>query len=330
MKIAIARLRSGVRYTKPLEHILDSFYEMLKVFIREHPEHDYKFYNITFDASKPTRDVAAVKDSDVIIIPTEQEFHYHVPGYFHTLTVARSHEAADRLRPFIEGKRLILLRSDRADDEKLYREYTFRDLEFNCSIIDETDFPMGIHALKYWFIKAAAAEPVTGSLFDRVRDLDFTYWGTPKTKLAGGGSSGDSRARVLKEISKSKLSMFWIGRYDGIPRNLKVRPLFEILEYLNRTRATLCFNWLDSTATTSRYHEAMGTGIVPYVYQDYDSHNTLVKTDWQRVVSSDDFIDRVQSMNYEAAMDEVSASYKPLSVREYYELFEKKLAGLIS
>ena len=73
MKICIARLRSGDNFIEPLNHIMDSFYYLLREFKNKHPEHEFTYYNFGFN-QKPVRNVEAVERADVIIIPTEAEF----------------------------------------------------------------------------------------------------------------------------------------------------------------------------------------------------------------------------------------------------------------
>ena len=79
-KITIARLRSGVNYKRPLDHIIDSFCYLLKRFQIANPEFDYGVYNYGYE--KAHRRIADdIPDSDIIIIPSENEFHYHIPNY---------------------------------------------------------------------------------------------------------------------------------------------------------------------------------------------------------------------------------------------------------
>lgn len=319
--ICIARLRENVKYQGPLEHILDSFYELYKRFMIEHPEYNYTFYNITFDGTKPSRNLEALKKADIVVIPTEHEFHYHIPGYFHTLSLARSNQAVEQTKEYIQNKKVILLRSDRADDEELYRKYTFKDIDFKMSIIDEIDFPSGIHGMKYWFMPLLKAFPE--------KEYDFCYWGSLKNKVAGGAKSQDDRHKILKDISKSNLKSFWIGRFTNIERNLKMRPLGEIVTELQKSRATLCFNWMSNKATTSRYHEALGNYMIPFVWKAYDEDCTLVKCDWQRVHSVDEFINKVEKLKdpgcFMESYLEVRSKYKIPDINEYYKLFEDRL-----
>ena len=152
-KITIARLRSGVNYKRPLDHIIDSFCYLLKRFQIKNSEFRYGVYNYNYD--KAHRRIADdIPDSDIIIIPSENEFHYHIPNYIDPKNLEKSNTAIKEHFKDLKNKHIIILRSDRGDDENLYRNYTFKDNPIGkVSILDETDIPGNIHQLKYHFIK---------------------------------------------------------------------------------------------------------------------------------------------------------------------------------
>ena len=52
---------------------------------------------------------------------------------------------------------------------------------------------------------------------------------------------------------------------------MKSRKMKELIRTLIKSKYTLCFNWKDNKATTSRYHESIACGVIPMVYKDYDS-----------------------------------------------------------
>ena len=91
-KITIARLRSGINYKRPLDHIMDSFYYMLKRFQVKHDEFVYGTYNYGYDTPN-RRKPDDIPDSDIIIIPTENEFHYHIPNYIDPKNLEKSNTA---------------------------------------------------------------------------------------------------------------------------------------------------------------------------------------------------------------------------------------------
>lgn len=332
MKVCVTRLRERVVYTTPLRHILDSFYELLRGYVFRHPEIRFSYYNCSLDGGPATRDVSAVARADVVLIPTEQEFHYHVPGYFHTLSVAKSHEYVAEVGAVLSGKHIVLLRSDRADGADLYRTYTFPDVEFTCSIVDETDFPGGVHGLKYHFIRRAAVS-IRSEWPPNRKTTDFVYWGSLKNKVAGGEASKDVRHKVLKDVAASDLICYWIGRFQGIKRDAKFAPLSDLLPRLRNARSTLCFNWLDPQAVTARYHEAVGAGVIPFAWGDYDSNGCLVRLPWQRVKSVPDFVEFVQGLRNRGTFcrrfAEVEAAYEVHPVRWYHRIFERRLSEIL-
>jgi len=101
--------------------------------------------------------------------------------------------------------------------------------------------------------------------------------------------------------------------------------------------ATLCFNWIDQTATTSRYHEALGCGLLPFVWQDYDKNNTLVADKWQRVSSVEELYEKYEELKTAKGsllgqkMMDVEEHYKSkLKTKdEYFEGFSEKLDKLL-
>lgn len=320
MKICIARLRSRVQYRGPLEHIVDSFFEVLKTFIARNPQHQYLFYNCTFDGSKPVRDLKALEQADVIIIPSEAEFTYHIPNFFHSMDKKKSDDAVNAAIPYIVGKKVIILRSDRADNEELYKKLLGPNIIYKE--IDEDDFPANIHSLKYNFIK------------DRLKNTedkvyDFAYWGSDKRRDIDGKVSGDVRHKILKEIRKNEnISSLLIGRFYNMDRDMKMSKMKDIIEVLSLAKYTLCFNWKSNTATTSRYIEALACGIIPLVWQHYDVERKLGMYSWQRIFSVEDLKAGMSSnQNFETDYDVVLSSYlyKKLDDINYHDLFEQFL-----
>ena len=327
-KITIARLRSGINYKRPLDHIMDSFYYMLKEFQIRHNEFDYGTYNYGYE--KPNRRKPDdIPDSDIIIIPTENEFHYHIPNYIDPKNLEKSNTAIKEHFLDLKDKHIILMRNDRGDTESLYRNYTFKDKPIRkISILDEIDIPGNIHQLRYQFI------------IDANRDKEnlkkpylFAYWGTDKRRDVGGVDSGDKRHTILKEIQNGMgryLTRF-IGRFSTVKRDMKSDSMRNILPILNQSKYTLCFNWKDNKATTSRYHEALACGIIPMVYGLYDSTGILVKDDWQRVESAEELCEKIMSSDYESKFKQIHDSFKQslLTKEQIYDTFEEQLLNKI-
>ena len=216
-KITIARLRSGVNYKRPLDHIIDSFCYLLKRFQIKNSEFNYGVYNFGYDKAH-RRKADDIPDSDIIIIPSENEFHYHIPNYIDPKNLEKSNTAIKEHFKDLKNKHIIILRSDRGDDENLYRNYTFKDNPIGkVSILDETDIPGNIHQLKYHFIKDEIPDNETN------RPNLFSYWGTEKRRDVGGVVSGDNRHEVLKEIQNGMGRFYtrFIGRFSTVKRYMK-------------------------------------------------------------------------------------------------------------
>ena len=327
-KITIARLRSGVNYKRPLDHIIDSFCYLLKRFQIKNSEFRYGVYNYGYD--KAHRRIADdIPDSDIIIIPSENEFHYHIPNYIDPKNLEKSNTAIKEHFKDLKNKHIIILRSDRGDDEDLYRNHTFRDNPIGkVSILDETDIPGNIHQLKYHFIKEELEKQIEDD-----KPYLFSYWGTEKRKDVDGVESGDKRHEVLRDIQTGmgKFYTRFIGRFSTVKRDMKPNSMRNILPILSKTKYTLCFNWKDNKATTSRYHEALACGIIPMVYKDYDSTGILVKDEWQRVESAEELHQKIMNSDYFTKYTQIHNAYKQslLTKDQIYDTFESTLFRII-
>jgi len=151
--VCICRLRSNVNYTDPLQSILGFWYELMQKFVEDHKsEYDFVYYNFGFN-KKPKRDIDAIKAADVIIIPSEAEFQYHIPGYIHTLDKKSSDTEVKKVYDSIKPTcKLILLQSDRKDNPELYKTLVFPGMKNKIVSIDEIDFKGTIQAAKYWIL----------------------------------------------------------------------------------------------------------------------------------------------------------------------------------
>ena len=301
---------------------MDSFFELLRDYVHSHPEHEWYYYNFGFNM-KPRRNVEAIKNADIIVIPSEAEFTYWIPGAIHTLDLKRSNELLNEIKPYFEGKRVIILRSDRRDDEELYRTKVFPDINIEYKTIDEIDFG-NVHGMKYRFIKC-------NTLFATEKLIDFVYWGSDKRKTIDGALSGDQRHTILKQIYKGSLNSCFIGRFYGFKRDQRWGKMKDILPLLLSSKSTLCFNWMNPKATTSRYVEAVACGIFPFVWDNYDEDNTFVASDWQRVRSYEEYLDKYNSMKYidlfESVENKLHSALK--SPEEYYDQFERLMNEMV-
>ena len=338
-KITIARLRSGVNYKQPLDHILDSYYYLLERFHKEDKQFMWGFYNFGFNAAN-RRIANDVPTSDIIIIPSENEFHYHIKDdngkstYIDPKNLQRSDDAIkEHILPHIKNKHIVILRSDRGDDERLYREKTFKNLPVRkVSILDETDIPGNVHQLKYHFIRDYIKQR---KFNEKSKPLKFCYFGTEK-RNDDKGKTDDERHIVLKEIynGEGTYNTRFYGRFSNIKRNDKSRPMKKLIRTLLKTKFTLCFNWKDNKATTSRYHESIACGVIPMVYKDYDSTGILVKDDWQRVSSAKELMKKmsISEVEYKKKQQSILESYKQslLTKDEIYDTFKKRFLQIIN
>jgi hypothetical protein len=334
MKIAIARLRSYSVYREPLHDVsaCDSFYENLRQYIAAHPEHEYLYYNFSFGA-EPTRDVTAIARADVVIIPSEAEFTYFIPHRFHPKTVEKSHAHLAKLHPHLHGKPLILLRSDRADTPELYRTHTFANVSLGAiHTIDETEFPAGIHGMRYHFI----TDMPQWLMAEAPRQYDFAYWGSDKRKGITGQDSGDTRHEMLRRVYRnSDIASLFVGYSRNITPQHKWLRSIDLIPLLFTARATICYNWMSTTEITARYVEAVACGMIPFVWHEYDTTNKIVAYEWQRIRSYEELREKLLQLRdadiYARKMHDVrDALLQILPTREeYFRLFESKLSRIL-
>ena len=332
MKVGIARLRNVTKYTVPLEHIVDSQLYLLQRYIQSHPEIEFRYFNTTFDGSKPVKDGTVLKDCDFIIIPTENEFHYQMPNFFPPIRVTESNVTVQKVIDNLDKQKIILMTSDKGDTPELFRDKVFKK-DMDYIQIDEDDFPYNIHSLKYHFIREADPKAHL-----QVKPYDFVYWGSSKRKgMDGRTDSGDQRHVILNEVRKAIPSSYFIGKMDRFKATLSYHRSFnKILPYLKQGKVTLCFNWLDSPKPTARYAEALACGVIPLVWNQYDSDNTLVAEPWQRCTSLTEILDEINNFKthkaQKTAFDHLEERYlKNLpSKDDQYFILEKllKKAGI--
>ncbi len=273
MKVTIARLRSNVNYKEPLYTVLDSYFELIKNWMPTREDLDFQFYNVSFDGKRPKREL---RETDVWIIPSDAEFmYYDTKRSIDPRDIAKSEAHLEALRPYVDGKQIIMLRSDRGDDEELFRTKTFAGLDIpSFTTIDEIDFPGNVHGMKYHFISRLNT-PLTDLTEP---NKDFVYWGRMK-------DDNDRTVFMRKVYRDPDLTQIMIGGFpSGVQRDHKwIKNWPELFPYAKDARCTMCFNWKDMTATTSRYIESLACGVIPFVWKTYDSNNTYNIADWQRL-----------------------------------------------
>ena len=323
MKITIARIRSNVTYHGPLETVLDSFFENYVKWRDNNPQHEYDTYNVSFNNDKPKRTPETIKWADVIVIPSDSEFRYHGELQMNPKDLAKSESHMEQIRPYFENKTVIMFRSDRGDTEELYRNETLKGVNLKSfHTIDEIDFYGNIHGMKYHFLQ----ELQSSVLMPADKTIDFGYWGKMKP------SEKNEREKTIRQIYRDKdISTMLVGGFpSGVQRQSKwVKDWKKLFFMIEPSRSTLCFNWKDPTATTSRYPEALSVGIIPFVWKDYDINNTYLIDDFQRVNSFEEFKERVLTLrtDFDTLLEEYRNNYKKvlLSKEEYLKLFSEKM-----
>ena len=186
---------------------------------------------------------------------------------------------------------------------------------------DEIDFPANIHGMKYHFIQTLK-NPLS-MMMDTPKDRDFAYWGRMKP------SEKNQREKTIRALYRDPdISTVLVGGFpSGVKRDAKWIKEWKVLyPMIERAKCTLCFNWLDPTATTSRYPEAMSVGLVPFVWGDYDINNTYNIDDWQRVSTFKDLREKILSLD-ETQLNDIRNNYTKIlpSQDEYYEMFRKMM-----
>ena len=298
--------------------------------MHNNPQYNYKFFGLSFSSGWPTKIYQDIIDSDYIVIPSEAEFMYHIPDRVMTIVWKRTEEVMNKVREVIDGKTIIILQSDRADNVELYRDYVFPNNDVKIHSIDECDFKGGLHSLKHHFIKERF---VPGTKIH-----DFGYWGTSKKKKVGGDLSGDVRHEVLKDLHKSDLDTLFIGNFDGFKRDVKfTRKLENIGPHLMDCKTTLCFNWPGyDEYLTSRYNEAVACDIIPLVWKNYDVNNQLVESDWQRCWSLEDIQKKCLEIRDESVrlekLNRIKKKYKESTenIKYYEKEFDNRMKDIIN
>ena len=374
-------MRSSEYYKgEPLNHIVDSMYHLLDNFIEKNDTWPYKMD--THNCSLPSReknrngirDYQRVKDSDVLIIPSEAEFAYNIYGRISNFQMGRTWGLVQYLREAllenVKPRKVIILSSDKADTIELYRDKVFKMIPgLKFYRLDESEFPGGIHHLKYLNIRKLN--------LDTTKKKDFGYWGTSKrfkidmtsdmrdykvkdyflngrvvkygtegcelkTKfvepLFVGKESKDERHTILKEINESDITNNMIGYFDGFKYTHKFdKNMTKILPYIAECNATLCFNWPGQEEhLTSRYNEALGCDVIPLVWKDYDCNNQLVYSDWQRCYSFEDIQKKCLELSDNNVrlkhLNDIKNKYLKVSKPlEYYEeSFNQKLLEILN
>ena len=324
MKVTITRLRSFVNYKKPLETVPDSYFHLIQGWMLTRNDIEFQFYNVSFDGTRPVREL---KEADVWIIPSDAEYMYHDKvRSLDPRDIEKSNKKIEELKPYLNDKHIIILKSDRGDTEELYRTKTFKGISLKSfTTIDEIDFPRNVHGMKYHFLSCLR---ILSNIYLPEPTKDFVYWGREK--------ADERRAFMRKVYRDEDLTQMLIGGFpSGVKKDHKwIRTWEKLYPKARDGRCTICFNWKDLVATTSRYIEALAIGVIPYVWGDYDINNTYNIADWQRVNSFEEFKEKCLTLreDHGKQLEEVRARYeeKLPSMEEYQVLFNKKLDNVLN
>ena len=177
--------------------------------------------------------------------------------------------------------------------------------------------------MKYHFIQTLK-NPLA-EMIGTEKTIDFGYWGRMK--------HGNDREKTIRKIYRSELSTVMVGGFpSGVKRQSAwIKDWKELYPLLEPARCTLCFNWIDQTATTSRYPEALSIGMIPFVWQDYDSNNTYNIDSWQRITSPEELVEKALLLRnqdfFEKKLEEYRTNYSKvlLSQDNYFKLFSEKM-----
>ena len=206
MKICFASLRKKINYTDVLEYGMDVFYECFRHYKDNNKEHEFTYYNFAWGSKGAERDINALKPADIVVFPAVQEFIYFADA-MHPRDVEKSQAEIRKTYEYLNGKDIILLTQDRGVNEEMVMQYTFEKQVKPKSFqtIDEMDFTMCLQGLKYHYIKNYFRFPVE-------KKTDFVYWGSDKSKTAGGVKSNDERLEIIKPFPLIMISCILIHR----------------------------------------------------------------------------------------------------------------------
>ena len=379
-KVVITRLRSTEYYTgTKLKLLIDAIYHLLDKFVENNEDiYDIDTHNCSIPSREKkrsnVRDYQRLTDADVVVIPSEVEFAYNIYGRIGNFMMSRSWIRIRHIRnAFLENpkpRKIIIISSDQADTIELYRDKVFKDIpNLTFYRLDESEFPAGIHHLRY--------VDINDLNLDKTKKVDFCYWGTSKRlkvdptselrdynvkdyltseglpsrqgapdtawrtvftePLYVGKVSEDVRHKILKQIYlDDTITNNMIGYFDGFKYTHKFEKEFtKILPQIAESKYTLCFNWPGADKfLTARYNESLACDTLPLVWQNYDCDNQLVLDDRQRMFSFDDIRKTITETTDEYRAEwlgSIKEKYDKVAMpTTYYEMvFGDKLKTLI-
>ena len=228
-KIVITRLRNSEYYKgESLSHIVDSIYHLLNNYIEQNDKvwpYRFETHNCSLPSREKSRtnvrDYKRIEDADVLIIPSEAEFAYNIYGRISNFQMGRSWGLVQYLRETLlenpKPRKIILISSDKADTIELYRDKVFKDIpNLKFYRIDESEFPGGMHHLKYLNIRKLN--------IDTTKKKDFGYWGTSKRFKID--MTSEMRDYLVKDYFNPKGEIVKYGEKDAELKTKFVEPLY--------------------------------------------------------------------------------------------------------
>lgn len=309
MKICISSLRQRIHWDSEVSCIQDAFFKALKSFF-DHSEHEPLFHNVSWTQQKPERNEDALRAADAVIVMTSGEWTWSTNAVPQTWVTSYDEKNIPALKA-MHNRHVIVLTMDRADNLETLRKSLFKNAKFASEhIISECDFPQTIQSLRFNSFR---------KFHNRTdkKDLDFSYWGSPKRVLPGGGKSGDARYDILRDVmTRDGVRSLLIGNTFGKKRQEKGfdSDMKNSIPHLARGRLTCCFQWPGhGQYLTARYHEAMAMCIIPLVHSGYDVRNEFHALPWQRIRTANDIMRRIEDCRdpamFEKRLVEVHDNY---------------------
>jgi hypothetical protein len=330
MKICLVSLRHGLHWPRPCSCIQDAFFELVQRWLLEQGI-EPSFYGISWGLEKPKRDERNLAAADWIFVFSSNEWTYHGTDVVNPLFAKGSNERLARMKPYFEGKRIVVFSIDMHDTEELLRHTTLRGVNLaELHFVSEAAFPTTVHSIRYGQIAKLG-------LKDIPKDRDLSYYGTTKRHVPGGAKSGDARYEIMRALLlDSTLHSFLAGNHFG-KRKADSKFLAASWREIARARATVCFHWPgNGMRMTGRYHEALAMGMVPLVHVGYDQHRQLAKADWQHIANAAQARQQIVALRdpkvFRARYEEVLESYKANapSDQSQYERLRKELEKVMA
>jgi hypothetical protein len=323
IKIAMGSVRAA-HFTGPLDTAASSFYDLYNRLAQKFGNRIiqkgkgecvrllFDYFNAVPSNQKPKADLKVLEEADVFIVVLENEFQYATnkvnPVYRQYLD-----DRLEKIRDTLKGKTVIVLNSDVQHNPELITNYTFKDVPLKDLLwIEENDVHGNYHTLKYYNL----VNHLSRNRLKEPKRYDFAYWGSYR-------QDSPERQQVLTGLRKqyTDIDTFYLGHLPPFTDQKWTRKFVEAVPVLQAARCTLCFgtdenpNWL-----TAKYHEAMGMGIIPFVWTNYDVDGTFNEISWQIVGSTEELAEKIYEIRdpqrWKTYWTQIESSYKKAILSE--------------